>query len=83
MHVILPHLMALHAVWHVRLQVYGALRQRLEKVIQERNGLAAKVAQIKAADAHPHLKQQQINREVDILVVQLRGAIQVSLWPHG
>lgn len=61
--------------------MFGALRQRLEDIIQSRSKLASKVAAIKGGPSHTaHQKQLLINREVDGLVVQLRGAIQVGLW---
>lgn len=65
------------AWWCVCAQVFGALRQRLEKIIQTRNSLAARLVEVKGSKVHPHAKQQQINREVDALVLQIRGANQV------
>lgn len=58
-------------------QVFGALRQRLEHIIQSRTRLAANLTQIKAAATPPQQRQQGINREVNTLSMQLRSAIQV------
>lgn len=59
-------------------QVLSALRSRLESSGMARNGLAALLVQIKGSPVTPHQRQLLINREIDRLVLQLRGAIQVS-----
>jgi hypothetical protein len=70
------------------LQVFGtagndprqrfALRQRLEDIVQARMGLAARLVEIKSSSITPQQKQQEINREVNALVLQTRGAVQVG-----
>jgi hypothetical protein len=47
--------------------------------VQARMKLAAKLVEIKSSSVSPQQKQQEINREVNALVLQTRGAVQVSV----
>ena len=65
------------------LQVYDALRQRLEGIITTRNKLAGALVQIKASQATPAAKQRYIDKEVDAFALQLRSAVHVRRGGGG
>jgi hypothetical protein len=60
------------------LQVLAALRGKLESIGMARNGLAARLAQIKGEAGKPMgVKQRNINDTIHQLVQDVRAAIQV------